>query len=1088
MIGAEDVQAKMGSNSQSANGLEDHLRNLIIANPPGPAEARSSNPATGTHTTHAGSASPSQETGADRHEFPDGSTSMGYVGTSHEPPPGQPLKQPRKRPNQAQRRHLSSQLSIPIDPRTQGSATPHQGQNFAHGSTSFNARQMSPNNHSPYVSPGPHSAGFPRHGNTTTQSQNQGDGRRRSQPTDPQYNQSSHLTSPAIAPPSSGRRGGRQHVFDHRRPQFRPDEILRQGDYLAQLCFQVVSNSEIDRADISEKEGFRQRIEGISRRVIARYEQEARPMVTEPFPERSVDLKCFGSLSSGFATKDSDMDLGLLSPLSLIPPEAPGSAIPRLLEKAFLDAGLGARLLTRTRVPIIKLCESPPDKLRQGLLEEREKWEKLCEGGQIEHPHDHDNEKKLLGRNNDVEGTAEDDDLVDGSGPHTPSSTEIYFEVPSGHTTQRLYLAQVPGQLLSAYYDTAKRVLHKAGGRDATVSNHKDFDNIAWEILFRVCEAFINGLADARLKERLQDHIGYRPTGENFISNLPNSRKHSLRGLFAEVEVESLLVAWQNWRFQSLFEKQKLQVDEAISAWRRVQHRRFFGDDPRAYTRGLLEGLARLKQISPLHLLEFVQAKHENPTQLFNRFLLLVNSLGASFHEQFPDQHQSVFIDIYLDAVRPAETQTELRQVVALLPGPPSLADVAFLHKRSYVARELEFGLSKSSFDESAVQDIKTYTKILRGTPEIVPKVDGGYQITIALSIDHSGLLGRMREVPDPPGLATSPQSSDRYRDKLEFPQSGIGVQSDINFSAHLALQNTLLLRCYSHTDPRVRPMILFVKHWAKMRGINSGYRGTLSSYGYVLMVLHYLVNVAQPFVCPNLQQLAPPVPPHLSQEEIENTVNCKGYNIQFWRNEHEIIQLANARQLNHNTESIGSLLRGFFEYYAHSNSQSSGHGRGFDWGRDVLSLRTQGGLLTKQTKGWTGARTILEKQEAPQTMHQPIPAAEDKPSQDTPAKTGQDSTSSPTKTSTAEATVKEVRHRYLFAVEDPFELDHNVARTVTHNGIVSIRDEFRRAWGLIQQAGNATLTQDLLQDTNVLKTTKGVIAQLLEDLHGTAV
>lgn len=45
----------------------------------------------------------------------------------------------------------------------------------------------------------------------------------------------------------------------------------------------------------------------------------------------------------------------------------------------------------------------------------------------------------------------------------------------------------------------------------------------------------------------------------------------------------------------------------------------------------------------------------------------------------------------------------------------------------------------------------------------------------------------------------------------------------------------------------------------------------------------------------------------------------------------------------------------------------------------------------------------------------------------------------------------KEVRHRYLFAIEDPFELDHNVARTVTHNGIVSIRDEFRRAWHIIR-------------------------------------
>lgn len=47
------------------------------------------------------------------------------------------------------------------------------------------------------------------------------------------------------------------------------------------------------------------------------------------------------------------------------------------------------------------------------------------------------------------------------------------------------------------------------------------------------------------------------------------------------------------------------------------------------------------------------------------------------------------------------------------------------------------------------------------------------------------------------------------------------------------------------------------------------------------------------------------------------------------------------------------------------------------------------------------------------------------------------------------------MRHRYLFAIEDPFELEHNVARTVTHNGIVAIRDEFRRAWRILTDVGN---------------------------------
>lgn len=62
----------------------------------------------------------------------------------------------------------------------------------------------------------------------------------------------------------------------------------------------------------------------------------------------------------------------------------------------------------------------------------------------------------------------------------------------------------------------------------------------------------------------------------------------------------------------------------------------------------------------------------------------------------------------------------------------------------------------------------------------------------------------------------------------------------------------------------------------------------------------------------------------------------------------------------------------------------------------------------------------------------------------------------------------REVRHRYLFAIEDPFELDHNVARTVTHHGIVAIRDEFRRAWRIITAIGQGRPPEGQLFDAVV--------------------
>lgn len=262
----------------------------------------------------------------------------------------------------------------------------------------------------------------------------------------------------------------------------------------------------------------------------------------------------------------------------------------------------------------------------------------------------------------------------------------------------------------------------------------------------------------------------------------------------------------------------------------------------------------------------------------------------------------------------------------------------------------------------------------------------------------------------------------------LDFPKSGVGIQCDINFENPLGIHNTHLLRCYSLCDPRVRPMVLFVKSWAKCRKINSSYSGTLSSYGWVLMVLHYLVNVAMPPVCPNLQLCYRPPADLKGLEQMFKDTVIQGYPVRFWRNETEIMHAARLGQLSHNAQSLGSLLRGFFQYFA----SQSGYGYGprppsFYWTSEVLSLRTQGGLRTKQDKGWTGAKTTISNG-------------------------------------------KEVRHRYLFSIEDPFELDHNVARTVTHNGIVAIRDEFRRAWRILNAVGRATQPEGGILDEVVEK------------------
>lgn len=264
------------------------------------------------------------------------------------------------------------------------------------------------------------------------------------------------------------------------------------------------------------------------------------------------------------------------------------------------------------------------------------------------------------------------------------------------------------------------------------------------------------------------------------------------------------------------------------------------------------------------------------------------------------------------------------------------------------------------------------------------------------------------------------PPSPVRDNAHLEY-KGDVGIHCDINFSNYVAIHNTTLLRCYCKCDPRVREMGIFVKTWAKARKINTPYYGTLSSYGYILMVLHYLMNVATPPVIPNLQHKARDADAWAGKTEVEL---FEGFDIRFDNDEQKIAHAARAGQITENKQSLGALLHGFFWYYSDR--------QGFRWIDEVISIRTVGGILSKQSKGWTEGKWAGEN--------------------------------------------NQIRLRYLFAIEDPFETEHNIARTVGHSGVVAIRDEFRRAWDIIARIrltdagewqwrkGDGTIGEDLLE------------------------
>ncbi|GAX84867.1 hypothetical protein CEUSTIGMA_g12288.t1 [Chlamydomonas eustigma] len=83
------------------------------------------------------------------------------------------------------------------------------------------------------------------------------------------------------------------------------------------------------------------------------------------------------------------------------------------------------------------------------------------------------------------------------------------------------------------------------------------------------------------------------------------------------------------------------------------------------------------------------------------------------------------------------------------------------------------------------------------------------------------------------------------------------GISFDVTVNNMLALVNTKMLKDYTDLDPRLRQLVFLVKWWAKRRRVNDSYRGTLSSYAYVLMCIN-LLQRRDPPILPVLQSLLP--------------------------------------------------------------------------------------------------------------------------------------------------------------------------------------------------------------------------------------
>lgn len=252
-------------------------------------------------------------------------------------------------------------------------------------------------------------------------------------------------------------------------------------------------------------------------------------------------------------------------------------------------------------------------------------------------------------------------------------------------------------------------------------------------------------------------------------------------------------------------------------------------------------------------------------------------------------------------------------------------------------------------------------------------------------------------------------------------------VECDISMHNPLAVLNTSLLRSYAEITPVTRVLASIVKRWAKARDINSPARHTLSSYGYVIMLLHFLTshkrngtglleslrsttNREAP-ILPNLQWLDPRWPtmpkgtPYaelssMPQQRMKHPMkDHNSVNTYFYKpnspDERAVLQM-----MFHGQDlSLSILLASFFRYYAFE----------FDYKKHVVSLHSTGrrGPVDREVKaeidGWRNYSAAL-------------------------------------------------------AIEDPFELEYDVAHVLRGGYYHRIRREFALAYTKIADAASGNL------------------------------
>nr|XP_054752013.1 poly(A) RNA polymerase, mitochondrial-like [Lytechinus pictus] len=91
----------------------------------------------------------------------------------------------------------------------------------------------------------------------------------------------------------------------------------------------------------------------------------------------------------------------------------------------------------------------------------------------------------------------------------------------------------------------------------------------------------------------------------------------------------------------------------------------------------------------------------------------------------------------------------------------------------------------------------------------------------------------------------------------VKFRHQATGLSCDLTGDNRIAMKSSEMLYIFGHLDPRVRPLVFMVRHWARLNGITNNNPGYwITNFPLTLLVVFFLQTRPQP-VLPPLNEIA---------------------------------------------------------------------------------------------------------------------------------------------------------------------------------------------------------------------------------------